>query len=492
MPIPTLITDLSQTAGSNYPAGSDSPSVLDDVQRAHAGFIAQLRDGKGQSTPLTLASATTTDIGGQNSQFVEISGSINITSLGTNYTGVRYLRFTGSLTLTHNSTSLNINGGASIVTVAGDTAIAIPNTALNGWNVYYFRGASAPDITTLGNVTVPTQTAGNSSGLIANTAFVTGAISTVSSKQIQNISAVASSNTMVVGLNPTTLDFRSTNLTIGSPNTRTLSSLTNITIPQGATLGAPSGNLTRISVGAIDNNGTIEPVVGGANINFDGSTLVNITAISNASNSSNVLYGTTSRSLVPLRYMGFLDSNQSSAGVYAAQPLIVQGAGGSAPQVGQWQYKRYPVVSTASGTSIDPFGGETINSQAKRITLNYVALSQASGDYFMFRLGTAGGLISTGYVGGVSTNGASVSNVSGFEIETRVDAAAKYSGKAVLELQDPVTNTWTISGASFNEVGDTYSFSGHLVLSGLLTQIRLTTPSAVTLDNGSISGMVEY
>lgn len=44
MPIPTLITDLSTTAASNYPAGSDSPSVLDDVQRAHGAFIAQLRD----------------------------------------------------------------------------------------------------------------------------------------------------------------------------------------------------------------------------------------------------------------------------------------------------------------------------------------------------------------------------------------------------------------------------------------------------------------
>ena len=44
MPIPTLITDLSTTAASNYPAGSDSPANLDDVQRAHAAFIAQLRD----------------------------------------------------------------------------------------------------------------------------------------------------------------------------------------------------------------------------------------------------------------------------------------------------------------------------------------------------------------------------------------------------------------------------------------------------------------
>ena len=45
MPVPTLITELSTTAASNYPSGSDSPATLDDVQRAHGAFIAQIRDG---------------------------------------------------------------------------------------------------------------------------------------------------------------------------------------------------------------------------------------------------------------------------------------------------------------------------------------------------------------------------------------------------------------------------------------------------------------
>ena len=44
MPVPTLITDLSTTIASNSPAGSESPASLDDYQRAHAAFIAQLRD----------------------------------------------------------------------------------------------------------------------------------------------------------------------------------------------------------------------------------------------------------------------------------------------------------------------------------------------------------------------------------------------------------------------------------------------------------------
>jgi len=43
MPVPTSITDLSTTAASNSPAGSDSvfPS-LDDYLRSHASFIAQI------------------------------------------------------------------------------------------------------------------------------------------------------------------------------------------------------------------------------------------------------------------------------------------------------------------------------------------------------------------------------------------------------------------------------------------------------------------
>lgn len=44
MPVPTSIDDLSQTAGSNSPAGSDSPTVIDDHIRALASFVAILRD----------------------------------------------------------------------------------------------------------------------------------------------------------------------------------------------------------------------------------------------------------------------------------------------------------------------------------------------------------------------------------------------------------------------------------------------------------------
>ena len=44
MPVPSLITDLTTVAATNSPTGSESPATADDYFRAHASFIAQLRD----------------------------------------------------------------------------------------------------------------------------------------------------------------------------------------------------------------------------------------------------------------------------------------------------------------------------------------------------------------------------------------------------------------------------------------------------------------
>lgn len=137
MPIPSSIADLSQTAGSNYPSGSESPSTIDDYFRAHASFIAQLRDGKGATAEAEIASAATVDIGAANSPFVKITGTTAITSLGSNYTGLRILRFTGALVLTHNATSLILPGAANYTTRDGMTCIAVPNgNPATGWRIH--------------------------------------------------------------------------------------------------------------------------------------------------------------------------------------------------------------------------------------------------------------------------------------------------------------------------------------------------------------------
>lgn len=139
MPVPTQISELSQTPASNSPVGTvDVPSSIDDYQRTHAAFIATLRDGKGFTSSSALASGATTDIGAQNALFVDISGTTTITSFGTNFNGPRFLRFAGALTLTHNATTLILPGGVNITTAAGDTMLVIPKTTaavVDGWVV---------------------------------------------------------------------------------------------------------------------------------------------------------------------------------------------------------------------------------------------------------------------------------------------------------------------------------------------------------------------
>lgn len=185
MAAPTLITELSQTAGSNGPDGaSTSPKELDNYQRAHASFIAQLRDGKGHAATASVASATTTDIGAVNSLSVEITGTTTITGFGTTYSGPRLIRFAGALILT-NSASLALPGGANITTAAGDTCIAVPNLAASGWIVLtYQRATGLPlagsyaasgansDITSLSGLTTPLSIAqGGTASTTAAAAF---------------------------------------------------------------------------------------------------------------------------------------------------------------------------------------------------------------------------------------------------------------------------------------------------------------------------------
>lgn len=57
MPVPASINDLSTTAGSNSPAGSESPTTTDDYLRTLSAFIAWLRDNRQPLDPVLTALA---------------------------------------------------------------------------------------------------------------------------------------------------------------------------------------------------------------------------------------------------------------------------------------------------------------------------------------------------------------------------------------------------------------------------------------------------
>lgn len=93
----------------------------------------------------TIASAATTDIGAQEEAYLTVSGTTTITAFGTVRTGtVRFLRFSGALTLTHNATSLILPGAANITTAAGDTAVFVSEGSGNWRCLAYQRAAYAP------------------------------------------------------------------------------------------------------------------------------------------------------------------------------------------------------------------------------------------------------------------------------------------------------------------------------------------------------------
>jgi hypothetical protein len=91
----------------------------------------------------TIASASTTDLGSKSAHYLEVTGTTTITAFGTIKAGtVKFLRFSGALTLTHNATSLILTTGANVITVAGDMAIAVSEGSGN-WRVTFIRGTAA-------------------------------------------------------------------------------------------------------------------------------------------------------------------------------------------------------------------------------------------------------------------------------------------------------------------------------------------------------------
>jgi hypothetical protein len=144
MAVPTRITDFSTTAASNSPTGSESVgSSLDDYLRGYQAVVALDLASKGAD----IASATTTDLGAIGGLYHDITGTTTITGFGTVRAGTpKIIKFEGALTLTHNSTSLILPGGANITTADGDIAFLVSEGSGNWRCVSYFKAATGAHV----------------------------------------------------------------------------------------------------------------------------------------------------------------------------------------------------------------------------------------------------------------------------------------------------------------------------------------------------------
>lgn len=98
--------------------------------------------GKAVLNETSVASAATVDLGATNTVRVAITGTATITSFGTRAKAWRKGRFTGTLRLTHNATSLILPNETDIITEPGDTFEAFSDASGN-WRIIDYRSQDA-------------------------------------------------------------------------------------------------------------------------------------------------------------------------------------------------------------------------------------------------------------------------------------------------------------------------------------------------------------
>lgn len=147
----TIDSTISGLANNDFLVYKTSSSTFENITAAEASsLITGAFEGLAKEGT-SIASAGTTDIGAADSSYVEITGTNTITSFGsTTDRNHVWLRFAGSLTLTHSGTALILPGAANITTQAGDTCEAIRLASGNGnWAVVNYQRASGQAITGL-------------------------------------------------------------------------------------------------------------------------------------------------------------------------------------------------------------------------------------------------------------------------------------------------------------------------------------------------------
>jgi hypothetical protein len=148
-------------------------------------------------------------------------------------------------------------------------------------------------------------------------------------------------------------------------------------------------------------------------------------------------------------------------------------------------------VASTSGTAIDFTG---IPSWVKRVTVVLQGISTDGSSAYLVRLGTSGGVVTSGYVSSgnqLNPTSSSTSSTAGFNF---VIDSAGYICTGNIVFNNISSNTWVASYtlsltgvATGSAVG-----GGQIALGGTLDRVRITTVNGTdTFDAGSINIMYE-
>lgn len=119
------------------------------------------------------------------------------------------------------------------------------------------------------------------------------------------------------------IGFRSSTITSGAYNQRSVTGALSLVVSSGSTLGNRPNVASYLWVYALDNAGTVELAV--SSTLYDSGSVVSTTAEggAGAADSSTVIYSTTARTNVPIRVIARLTSTQTTAGTWAAVPTQI-------------------------------------------------------------------------------------------------------------------------------------------------------------------------
>ena len=148
---------------------------------------------------------------------------------------------------------------------------------------------------------------------------------------------------------------------------------------------------------------------------------------------------------------------------------------------------------TLSGATVDI----PVPSWARKIMVGFYNVSTNGTSNPCIRLGTSGGIVSSGYLGSATNLAgaavwASTNSTTDFRI-LGVSANNIFHGIANFALLDPVNNVWVGTGCvGFDTSNYTLHFGGRVQLPGLLTTIQLTTVIGTqTFDSGLVNALFE-
>ena len=149
-------------------------------------------------------------------------------------------------------------------------------------------------------------------------------------------------------------------------------------------------------------------------------------------------------------------------------------------------------VASTSGTTVD---FTSIPAGVKRITIHFENVSSNATSIYQVKLGDAGGIETSGYLGTAITINSAASpafaaRTDSFEVASAT-AANVVNGVVTLSLGNSSTNYWFSSG-TISGPANGWVHSGSKALSATLDRVQVTTAGGDTFDSGKISISWEF